>query len=123
MLITEMNHEQSLQIENCDKQNITISSQQYSLPVCLTDQMVISVSKMAVTELDTEDFADAIGQRPEVILVGTGRQHLFLAPKLVATLASHGIGLESMNTQAACRTCMILRSEGRSVWAWLWPDE
>jgi uncharacterized protein len=26
-----------------------------------------------------------------------------------------------MNTAAACSTFMVLRSEGRNVWAWLWP--
>lgn len=123
MLITEVNNTPQLQIENCDKKTITISGQQYTLPICLTNQKIVLVDKASLSELDLADFAEAISQQPEVILIGTGRQHLFLPPKLIATLGSHGIGLESMNTQAACRTFMILRSEERSVWMWLWPDE
>ena len=56
-----------------------------------------------------------------MILVGTGEKQYFLHPKIVATPAAQGVGLESMNTASACRTLMILQSEGRRVWAWLFP--
>ena len=59
--------------------------------------------------------------RPEIILIGTGAQTQMIHPRLYATLGQHGIGVEVMNTGAACRTFNVLSGEGRRVWAWLWP--
>ncbi|STZ75718.1 Mth938-like domain-containing protein [Bergeriella denitrificans] len=61
------------------------------------------------------------GALPEVVIVGTGAKQQFLHPKIAAALAAEGVGLECMRTDAACRTLLLLRGEGRSVWAWLWP--
>ncbi len=53
--------------------------------------------------------------RPEIVLLGTGRRHRFPAPVLLADLIMSDIGLEVMDTQAACRTYNILVAEGRRV--------
>ena len=51
------------------------------------------------------------------MLLGTGRRQRFPHPRLTAALAQAGIGLEVMDTAAACRTYNILMSEGRRVLA------
>jgi uncharacterized protein len=65
--------------------------------------------------LRPEDFDQVLGQKPEVILLGTGLRHRLAPPRLTASLARAGIALESMDTQAACRTYNILVSDGRQV--------
>ena len=65
--------------------------------------------------LRAEDFDQVLGQKPEVILLGTGARHRLVPPRLTASLARAGIALESMDTQAACRTYNILVSDGRQV--------
>ncbi|ROR32106.1 Mth938-like domain-containing protein [Inmirania thermothiophila] len=56
---------------------------------------------------------------PEVVLVGTGARLRFPAPEVTAPLLARGIGVEVMDTGAACRTYNVLASEGRRVVALL----
>jgi len=52
---------------------------------------------------------------PEVLLVGTGERQHFLPAATLAPLLRAGIGVETMDTQAAARTYNILMAEGRNV--------
>jgi uncharacterized protein len=52
---------------------------------------------------------------PELILLGTGKRLHFLLPALLRPLMERRIGVESMDTAAACRTYNILAGEGRRV--------
>ena len=56
---------------------------------------------------------DAAG--PEVVILGTGQKQRFVHPKLTAALTARRVGVESMDSQAACRTYNILMAEGRKV--------
>ena len=51
----------------------------------------------------------------EVVLIGTGRQQHFPPPQYLHKLRQARIGVEIMDTPAACRTYNILMSEGRQV--------
>ena len=62
-------------------------------------------------------------QKPELVLIGTGRRHVFPSADLFAPLIRDGIGVECMSTPAACRTFNILSAEGRRVVALLLPIE
>jgi len=55
--------------------------------------------------------------RPEIVLLGTGATVRFPKPVLTSPLLMAGIGLEVMNTPAACRTYNILMGDGRRVLA------
>ncbi len=55
--------------------------------------------------------------QPEIILLGTGAQHTLPDLKVIALLGQQRIGLECMNTDAACRTYNVLMAEGRNVMA------
>ncbi len=61
------------------------------------------------------DFAMIAALRPEIVLLGTGATLRFPAPALLAPLYDAGIGVEVMDTGAACRTFNILMAEGRAV--------
>ncbi len=52
---------------------------------------------------------------PEIIILGTGEHLQFPAPTLLQASYEAGVGLEVMDTGAACRTYNILASEGRRV--------
>jgi uncharacterized protein len=60
-------------------------------------------------------FEALLELEPEVVLLGTGRSLRFPHPSLTQALVAAGIGLEVMDTQAACRTYAVLASEGRRV--------
>jgi len=68
-----------------------------------------------VEALDTETLAPALGMRPEILILGTGERIQFPASALYAELAGRGIGLEVMDTAAACRTYNVLVNEDRPV--------
>jgi len=53
--------------------------------------------------------------RPEVLLLGTGARQRFAHPRLYRALTDAGIGVECMDTPAACRTYNILVEEDRKV--------
>jgi uncharacterized protein len=57
----------------------------------------------------------------ELILLGLGRRGAPVAASLRAALTVHGIGVESMDTGAACRTYNVLLAEDRLVAAALLP--
>jgi uncharacterized protein len=57
----------------------------------------------------------------ELILLGLGRRGAPVAPALRTALKAHGIGVEAMDTGAACRTYSVLLAEDRRVAAALLP--
>jgi uncharacterized protein len=65
--------------------------------------------------LVADDFAAIAALKPEVALLGTGATIRFPHPRLTRALTDARIGLEVMDTPAACRTFNILAAEGRRV--------
>lgn len=66
-------------------------------------------------ELGAEDFARIADLQVEVVIFGSGARIRFPRPAWLAPLAARRIGLETMDTAAACRTYNILAQEGREV--------
>jgi len=56
---------------------------------------------------------------PELIIIGTGNKLVFPAVEVYSSIIRRGIGIDFMDTGAACRTYNILMSEGRDVVAGL----
>jgi uncharacterized protein len=52
---------------------------------------------------------------PEIVLLGTGRRQQFPHPRLTQALLEQGVGVEVMDTAAACRTYNVIMLEGRRV--------
>jgi uncharacterized protein len=52
---------------------------------------------------------------PEIVLLGTGSRQRFPRPSLLRSLLARGVGVEIMDTAAACRTYNIIMLEGRRV--------
>lgn len=65
--------------------------------------------------LAAEHFEQIEADQPDVVILGTGARQRFVHPRLVASLAARRIGVECMDSQAACRTYNILMGEGRKV--------
>lgn len=66
-------------------------------------------------DLSIESLETIIAQAPDVILLGTGTTLRFPAPALSQQVIQKGIGIEIMDTGAACRTYNLLLAEGRKV--------
>ncbi len=72
--------------------------------------------------LNEAHFEYFLALKPEVLLLGTGTKQSFPNPRLFRTLTEAGIGVEFMDTPAACRTYNILVSEDRKVIAAIMLD-
>jgi uncharacterized protein len=60
-------------------------------------------------------FDELLRLEPELVIFGSGARLRFPSPALLRNLIGRRIGVESMDTAAACRTYNVLVSERRSV--------
>jgi uncharacterized protein len=68
-----------------------------------------------IADLDERQVARLAGLRVEILLLGTGKVLRFPPAHVLQPLAQAGIGVEVMDTPAACRTYNFLMAEGRKV--------
>ena len=68
-----------------------------------------------ITDLTIDDFKSILECKPDVVLLGTGQKLTFPNTALRREFNQLNIGLEVMDTGAACRTYNVLLSEGRNV--------
>jgi uncharacterized protein len=66
-------------------------------------------------DLGPEHFAQLAQLGPEVVIFGSGSRIRFPKAAWLQPLMARRIGIETMDTAAACRTYNILAQEGRNV--------
>ncbi|MBS0446423.1 MAG: Mth938-like domain-containing protein [Proteobacteria bacterium] len=69
-----------------------------------------------------DDFGAVAALEPELVVFGSGSRLRFPPAAALRPLIERGIGIETMDTAAACRTYNVLLAEGRSVVAALLFD-
>jgi len=106
----------ALLIHGYDNGEIRVGGQAYRRSVILTHERVIDDWRpQNKDELEAGDFHLIRSLDTEILLLGTGPVLSFPSPALTAPLLERGIGVEVMDTAAACRTFNVLLSEGRPV--------
>lgn len=97
---------------------VMVSGQRFEHPIVVTPEQVFSDwQPQGFDALNESHFAYILVMKPEIVLLGTGAQQRFPHPRLYQQLTAVGIGVESMDTPAACRTYNILMAEDRKVFA------
>jgi uncharacterized protein len=66
-------------------------------------------------ELGTEHFAQLADMNAELVIFGSGKRLRFPQAAWIKPLIDKQTGIETMDTEAACRTYNILAAEGRRV--------
>lgn len=79
-------------------------------------------SAVSFDALTPAHFEALAALRPELVIFGSGARMRFAKPALLRPLIDARIGVETMDTPAACRTYNVLLAEGRSVVAALLFD-
>lgn len=69
----------------------------------------------ALGALTAAHFEQVLALGPELVIFGSGAKLRFVPPALQRALIERRVGVETMDTVAACRTFNVLASEGRSV--------
>lgn len=99
-----------------------ISGQAYEQAVLVFPDEVRIWAVSALDQIDAESLALAVEKQVEVLLVGTGPKMQLLPAAVKQALRTQGVGVDVMDTGAACRTYNILMAEGRRVAAALLPN-
>lgn len=103
-------------VQSVTAKRIVINNQVYTSSIIVTPHTIITDwQPRRFEDLSADDFIPLVDLKPEVALLGTGKQLQFPAPQVTTPLIQHAMGLEVMDTPAACRTFNILASEGRKV--------
>jgi len=83
--------------------------------VLLPDAVIEGWAPHGFAALEESEFAALLAYSPELVLLGTGARQHFVHPSLLRSLATAHVGIEAMDTRAACRTFNILVAEDRRV--------
>lgn len=103
-------------ISSYTPQMVTINGQPWTSSVLLpTSGEVRPWHAAAFDELTAAHFEALAELAPELVIFGSGRSLRFARPAFLRPLIERRIGIETMDTGAACRTYNILVSEGRQV--------
>ncbi|MBT8050977.1 MAG: Xcc1710-like domain-containing protein [Xanthomonadales bacterium] len=104
-------------------EGITVTNTVYPYSLVLSGEKLVSDWPVrSVDALDESHLEPILALEPEIVVLGTGAEHVFPEPKLLMRFYERGIGLETMTTPAACRTFNVLLSEKRNVVAALIQD-
>ncbi len=76
---------------------------------------VLSWKAERFEDLTEDHFRTLVGLNPELVVFGSGSRMRFPRAALLRPLIDARIGIETMDSPAACRTYNVLLAEGRSV--------
>jgi uncharacterized protein len=97
-------------------EGIRVGDEWFSGHVIISAQAIIrDWSVTNPQSVEVEDLARAVDLAPKVLLLGTGAGLVLPNANLMQSLGERGIGLEIMDTPAACRTYNVLVQENREV--------
>jgi uncharacterized protein len=98
------------------RQSVTINGEEHHGSV-LVPPSGAPVAWLAATMADLTEahFEQIVAMGPELVVFGSGPTLRFAPPALMRALMQRRIGVETMDTAAACRTYNILVGEGRQV--------
>lgn len=96
--------------------SVTVNGEVLSASLIVTEaELVRDWEPQSFEDLAPAHFERLVALGPELVILGSGRRQRFPDATVLAPLAAAGIGVEVMDTGAACRTFNILAGEGRRV--------
>ena len=114
-----------LQLENYSSGYSIDSFVDYTVVIAeahYTESLIVSPERVVrdwpphhPNELTIDHFGMILALEPELILVGTGNALQFPESEVLKGVIRAGIGIDFMDSRAACRTYNVLAAEGRRV--------
>lgn len=102
---------------------VSVNGQRFTHSLVIGTDHVLAWDCPHFGALSQLHFERLLALGPELIIFGSGKRLQFAAPALLAKLYAQRIGIETMDTHAACRTYNFLLGEGRRVVAALLIDQ
>ena len=106
------------QIRSYKPGSIRVNDTLYTHSIIIAPDLLIDPwAPQQINELTPLHLSIITDHRPAILLIGTGEKLVFPAMEVYGNLINSGIGVEIMDTSAACRTFNALAAENRSVMA------
>lgn len=103
-------------IRGYDRGHIVINEHRYTRSLIVApDRLILDWPPQNMAELRPDLLELVAALHPDVVLLGTGVRLRFPSREIAGFFRQRGVGMEVMNTAAACRTFNVLMSEGRAV--------
>lgn len=110
-------------VRQIERGRLQVGDTHYRDTVALTaDSVLPDWPDLSLAALDLVQLEPLLALEPDVLIVGSGWTPALPPRELVFALARKNIGLEVMDTPAACRTFNILVAEDRRPGALLFLD-
>ncbi len=114
--LTLDNNASDYQIRAFAPGQIRINDDLFTKSIIIAPRQLISPWRpQSINELTTEDLTLILPLKPTIVLIGTGSTLVFPPEERYGALINQQIGVEIMNTAAACRTWNALSAENRHV--------
>lgn len=99
-----------------DDQGVEINAERFGFSLIVMPESAPRPWNVAsFDDLTAEHFDKIEEDAPDVVILGTGERQRFVHPRLIGALSKRHIGVECMDSKAACRTYNVLMGEGRKV--------
>ena len=109
-------------IQSYGPEGVVVNGQLQTMPLILCAVKGPKTwSANSYEDLTQANFDELLAFQPELVIFGSGNRIKFPAPRLLQGLIHKGIGVDTMDNGAACRTFNVLAGEGRRVLMALLP--
>ena len=103
-------------INSYEQGSVMIGDEHFVSSLIITPTIVINNwPPQTFTDIATRHLDQIIDMKPELILLGTGSKQHFPDADILLSASELNIGIEVMDTGAACRSYNILLQEARNV--------
>lgn len=116
MSLTLDQNQATYQVRAFKPGQIQVNQQTFTQSIIVGPHTLIeSWAPQHISELTHDHLKIILDLRPAILVIGTGEELQFPAVELYGDLINEGIGVEIMDTGAACRTFNVLTAENRNV--------
>ena len=116
MQLIENTESNSFLITAVNENSLIINKDEYEQSCIVSNQSLITdINLTDVANITSHHIETLLSSNPELIIIGSGRQHVFPDVKLLTPIAKLNIGFEVMNNKSASRTYNVLIAEERKV--------
>lgn len=96
--------------------HVVVNEERIEASVIVTPgEMMRDWEPVSVQALEPRHLEPLLALAPEIVVLGSGARQRFPGPEIFEPLLRRRIGLEVMDTGAACRTYNVLVAEDRRV--------
>jgi uncharacterized protein len=105
-------------IKSYSNSGVFIKNTLYETNIIVSPKIIVEDWGPAnINNLDQDHLIDIFNTKPELVLIGTGSKLLFPHNDILDAILLKNIGVEVMDTGAACRAYNFIAGEGRIVTA------